>query len=160
MVAFLAGFTAVLVGGLLGLAFTAVRRFRDHDQILLRISESLERIAQGADEPLKDRLRDVEDLVDRLPKKWEDIKREAAAAETRARNHIRRAQKELDERGFTDPGVDQLGYELGVSNGDGGDPDGVRRVREEVASVAEQAGTQQVPGPVDWREATRVLKYG
>jgi len=150
----------MLVGGLFGLAFIAVRRFRDHDQILLRISGSLERIAEGPETSFSHRLVELEDLVDRLPKKWEDVKREAAAAEARARSHIRRAQKELEERGFEDPGVDQLAHELHVVDGDGGPDDGVRSVRGEVESVAGPPGEHVAPDPLDWREATLLHKFG
>lgn len=160
MVAFLAVTWAVSAAVLLGLAGAALRRSRDHDQLLLRISGTLERIAEGAEEDLKGRLRDVEDLVERLPKKWEDIKREAAAAETRSRNHIRRAQKELEERGFEDPGIDQLAHELRVHDGDGSENGGVRPLREGMDGSAEGAPPESLEGAEDWRAIARRLKYG
>ncbi len=160
MVAFLAVTWAVSAAVLLGLAGAALRRYRDHDQLILRISGTLERIAEGAEEDLKGRLRDVEDLVDRLPKKWEDIKREAAAAETRSRNHIRRAQKELEERGFEDPGIDQLAQELRVHDGDGSEDGGVQPLRSGVESGGDGAPPESFAGAEDWRAIASRKKYG
>jgi len=150
----------VFAVALIGVALAALARLRDVHTTFLAISASLSELAAGPEQGFSIRLRDVEDAVERLPKKWEDLKRDAAAAETRARAHIRRAQKELDERGFADPGVDQMAYELGVSDGVGGEDDGLRSVPGGVEGLEEQP----VPGPAaaeeDWlAEATRV-KFG
>jgi len=160
MVAFLAVTWAVSAAVLFGLAGAALRRSRDHDQLILRISGTLERIAEGAEEDHKGRLRDLEDQVERLPRKWEQIKREAAAAETRARNHIRRAQSELADRGFEDPGIDQLAQELRVHDGDGSENGGVQPLRSGMEGGGDGAPPESFAGAEDWRTIANRKKYG
>jgi len=136
----------------------ANRRIGIHVRALAPIEESLARMADGPEESFSHRLLDLEDAVDRLPKKWEEMVRAASAAEARARGHIKRAQKELEERGLSDEGIDQLGHELRVVDEDGGPGDGVQRLHESVD-----------PGPEDdtsdganenWRELARLRKFG
>ncbi len=125
---------------------------------IARISESLERIAEGPEKSFSHRMLDVEDAVDRLPKKWEDMLRASHAAEARARSHIKRAQKELEERGFADAGVDQLGMELRGLDEEGGPGDGLQPLPEDVDIGPEGASADQ--SNADWRELARQRKFG
>jgi len=133
----------------------AVFLFREHLKEIRGICQHLFVLSEGPEESLRVRMLDMEDAVERLPRKWEDIKREALASESRARAHIKRAQKELGDRGLADPGVDQLGRELSLLNGDGSEDETVPAVPE---SVAEPAAPDI--GPEDWRELTRNRKFG
>ena len=134
---------------------TAVSHSRDHLTAIQGLSEHLSTLADAPEKAFSIRLLDLEDSVERLPRKWEDIKREALAAESRARAHIKRAQKELDERGLSDPGVDQLGRELSLLDGDGGEEGGVSPVPQALADPP--AGDA---GPEDWAEVARNRKFG
>jgi len=115
-------------------------------------------MADGPEQSFSHRLLDLEDAVDRLPKKWEEMLRAASAAEARARQHIRRAQKELEERGFSDAGVDQLGHELRVVDEDGGPGDGVQPLLDGVDASSESPTLDQANE--NWRELARMRKFG
>jgi len=134
---------------------TAISHSRDHLTAIQGLREHLSTLAEAPEKAFSVRLLDLEDSVERLPRKWEDIKREALAAEARARAHIKRAQKELSERGLTDPGVDQLGRELSLVDGNGGENEGMPPVPQDVAVAASVD-----VGPQDWRELTRNRKFG
>lgn len=133
----------------------AVSVMREHATALEGCREHLSTISEGPEKVFSLRLLDLEDSVERLPRKWEDIKREALASESRARAHIKRAQKELSERGLTDPGVDQLGRELSLLDGDGSEEEGLSAVPENVAVPA----TGDV-GAQGWAELARNRKFG
>ena len=103
---------------------------------LQTLNEHLERLLVGVDET---RLRNLEDAIERLPRKWEDIKREAQAADARARHHARRVRQELEDRGLTDEGVEALAEQFQLVNDDGSTRGGVQPMRENMASVPEGA---------------------
>ncbi len=160
MVSVLAVIGAVLLLALVVGGRAAFRRFGDLPGTLEGIAGSLSKLAAGPEDTFSIRLRDIEDAVERLPKKWEDIKREAAAAETRARSHIRRAQKELEERGFSDAGVEQLGFELGLVDGGGGNPDGLHPLPNQVEEAAGKTPDNTTPDEGGWQEVARRRKFG
>ena len=56
-------------------------------------------------------------------------------AERRIRNAIQRARKELEARGYEDPGLEAEAHELRVVDGDGGKDGGLPAVSEKVAEV-------------------------
>jgi len=135
--------------------YTSVSIQRDHLKALQAACEHLSTLADAPEKAFSLRMLELEDSVERLPRKWEDIKREALAAEARARAHIKRAQKELSERGLADPGVDQLGRELSLLDGDGGEESGLSAVPQDVAVAAARD-----PEPEDWAEVARNHKFG
>lgn len=134
---------------------TVTLAMAEHLKTLEGVRGHLETLSAGPERAFSIRILDLEDAVERLPRKWEDIKREALAAESRARAHIKRAQKELDERGLSDPGVDQLGRELSLLNGGGSEEGEVSAVPEDVAL----APTVDA-GPEGWAEIARNHKFG
>ena len=113
---------------------------------------ALRAIQDGPEKGFSLRLLEVEDGLERLPKKWDDIKRAAEACESRARSHTKRALKELEEHGYSDPGVSQMAGELQLLNGEPSEPSGVQPLRDGV-EVAE-------PEISDWRAFTRLKKFG
>ena len=154
--------TVLILGAIWGAScwflVSALRRIGDHAGALASISGSLDRITEGPEASFSHRMLDLEDAVDRLPKKWEDMLRAASAAEARARQHIRRAQKELEERGFSDAGVDQLGHELHVVDEEGGPGDGVQPLLASVDDSPEGPTSDQANA--DWRDLARLRKFG
>jgi hypothetical protein len=107
---------------------------------------------------VRQEIRDLEDLVDRLPQRWEEIQRESARLDARARYAVQRTRKELEERGLADERLDELDTELRLIDGDRGGDGPVRAVP---GSVAQDQPTPDVPtGDEDWQQRTRALKWG
>lgn len=130
---------------------TAVRHLR-HVFEALRGIETLLREREAALETVfSERLKLVEQDVEGLPRKWEAIKREAAAAETRARYHANRAITELEEHGLTSPGLEGLARDLQLNDGRPGPEEGVPAMPE---------GVESGPEADDWRSQTLRRKYG
>ena len=73
----------------------------------------------------------------------EGIKR-VDRAERRIKQTVTRARKELEERGFTDPGLDAEAHELRVIDGEGGDVEGVPPVSEDVEEPGDEPSS--IPG--------------
>lgn len=105
---------------------------------------------------LERRLTAIEEGLDRLPSKWEDIKREAKSYYERARHHVRRTEAELEERGLRDPELADLSREFRLIHGDGGDPEGLPTVRPNVES--DQPPTP--PTEADWLTLANERKFG
>ncbi len=144
----------VLVAAFLAYGFLfalALRRFWGVPGDFRSGTESLRAIQAGPEQGFSLRLMEVEDGLERLPKKWEEIKREAQAAESRARSHTKRALKELEEHGYSDPGVTQMAGELQLLDGGGSEASGVQPVPEGMA-VDE-------PEVQDWRAVSRMRKF-
>ena len=81
------------------------------------------------------RLKDLEDAIDRLPSKWEEIKREAQSFYNRATHHVRRARKELEESGFRDPELDEIAqFDLLEGDARGSGEEGVHPLPTHVAA--------------------------
>jgi len=94
------------------------------------------------------RFRDLEDLVDRLPKRWDEIKREVARLDSRARYAVKGAREELAERGLEDDRLEELAGELHIVDGGGSGS-------EEVYAVP--TGVETSPESEDWRTAVRTM---
>ena len=62
-------------------------------------------------------------------------------AERRVRGVIQRARKELQARGYEDPGLEAEAHELRIVDGDGSKDGGVPPVPEEVAEVGGEASS-------------------
>ena len=62
-------------------------------------------------------------------------------AERRVRGVIQRARKELEARGYDDPGLEAEAHELRIVDGDGSKDGGVPPVSEEVAAVGGAASS-------------------
>lgn len=151
---------ATAVGALLlgGSALAAVVLFRVHLGSLDAIRELLARIAEGGETPMRVRVSDLEDAVERLPRRWEDIKREAARVDARARSVVARARQEFAESGLADERLETVADELGLRDGEGGGGGGVHAVRDQMAEVARATAPEPPAG--DWVERTRRLKWG
>lgn len=146
MTGVLAVFGAVLVVGS-GLAIrAALAVLRDIASNGSRTSQVLGDYLDGGAASQEARFRDLEDLVDRLPQRWEEIKREASRLDGRARYAVTSIKKELDDRGLEDAGVEGLANELQlVDAGSGGS--------ESVPAMPE--GMAQDLANADWRSVVR-----
>lgn len=150
----------VFAAAFLWLAKAALFRFGDVSESLRLICESLERVERGPGETFNRRLGELEELVDMLPRKWKDIERAALAAEGRARAHIKRVTKELNDRGFEDPGLEGAARELRLLDDDGGPDEGVRPLSEGVGDSA-QPDAVAAPSPdQNWLELALAAKFG
>lgn len=129
---------------------------------LVGIRTSLEHLHQASsdvvapaqpavDEALEARIRNLEDLVERLPQRWEDIRHEVERRENRARHHVRRVREKLEEHGLEDAAIEDLADELGIEDGSGSSAEGVRLVPPDMEI-----------GPVvdDSRARLLAMKYG
>lgn len=112
-----------------------------------RIVASIDAISKGLDRDstwntaeVEARFVALEDAVDRLPSKWEEVKREAKSFYQRALHHARRAQAELADRGFEDPELNDVAGHLRLLDGGGSDESPLQSVREGVED------DQQPPG--------------
>jgi len=62
-------------------------------------------------------------------------------AERRIRASVRRARKELLERGLVDDGLEAEDAQLREADGDGGDDDGLQLVQEELGQASDEASS-------------------
>ena len=127
------------------------KHYRAQNATLSLIHEALLDPNRDLRETFSERLKLLESDIEGLPRKWEAIKRESAAAETRARYHARRALDELEERGLTSPGLEAVASELFEVDGDRGELQRVQPVSESVESR---------PETHDYIELARMRKYG
>lgn len=100
---------------------------------------------------------ELRELCDRLPQKWEDIKREANSLYKRAHHHVRRTQEELERRGLRDPELDGLDVELRLVDGGGSDEEGVPALHSDLE------GPTSAPEPAavdDWLTLANRRKFG
>ena len=145
---------AVLLLLLIALSVASIQATRRTNRV---IQEGVEALHDSLKAPwgIEDERRIIalEDAIDRLPQKWEEIKAEARRSEQRARDHARSARKELEERGFESPGLEAVAQELRLVDGEGGDGEGMQPMRPPM-----EAG--QPPEPEDWNTATMRYKYG
>lgn len=114
---------------------------------------------EGPDRTWITRVTDLEDAVDRLPSKWDEMVALARRAEERNRGIVRGALEELEEAGYEHAGVEAAAQELRLRDGDGGSSGGVSPVRREVDSVS-QGAPEAAPDPErDWEAMTFAHKY-
>lgn len=92
---------------------------------------------EGDAKTVRQEIRDLEDLVDRLPQRWDEIRKEAARLDSRARHHASRALRELAESGVSDTGLEAVGAELHLVDGGPGGSEGVPAVPPGVANGSE-----------------------
>lgn len=141
-----------LLGGLLAVGWTAARLYRDLLQILREAVAELRKLREGPEASIGRRIRELEDAVDMLPTKWDQIRRQAEAAESRARYHVRKALDGAD--GGDVAGLAQLAGEFGLlSSGDdeGSGEEGVPAMHPRMESE---------PQSDDWRARANAKKYG
>lgn len=135
------GVIGLVVGGALGVlsaTFLHIRADLDEvAEVLRAVVGALEEVAEGFQAPDIVRLRDLEDQVERLPKRWEEFKNEATRAESRARAIVRDARRELAESGYEHAALEAQGAELRLHDGDGGEGEGVQSVRRAVGGDAQ-----------------------
>lgn len=149
---------ALISAALLALGVRALAVFGDLSAALTGIWETLAQGLDASEGSVRQEIRDLEDLVDRLPQRWEEIQRESARLDARARYAVQRTRKELEERGLADERLDELDTELRLIDGDRG---GVGPMREVPGGVAETQPTpDQQAGDEDWQQRTRALKWG
>lgn len=107
---------------------------------------------EPAEAEVRRRLADLEDLVERLPARWEEFKNEARRAEGRARKIVESAREELAEHGFEHAGVEAQAAELRLVDAGGGGEEAVPAVRQDLESPP--------TAPSDWRSLARGVKFG
>ncbi len=125
--------------------------FGDHLERMAALEVALQALSSVDHTPLYDRIALLEADVEGLPRKWEDVRRLAAAAETRARYHATRALDQLEEAGLTSPGLEGIAQDLFGVDGGGGPERELLPVSENVAVP---------PTTLDWYAETQRMKYG
>lgn len=109
----------------------------------------------GSDVEWTRRVRELEDIVDLLPSKWEQFKEQARAAEERTRARVRRAVEGIEDG---DPDayarIGALAEQHGLEHGAGGPEGGVPPMPPDVAGPPEEPD-----GPEDWIQAVNVRKF-
>lgn len=158
MVSVLAVISAVFLTlfGVLGRA--ALPHIREIGGALSRIASALEGAIDAGAKSVRAEIRDLEDLVDRLPRRWEEIQDEARRLDGRARYAASSARKELAEHGLTDDKLEALALELQLGNDDGG---GISELSPMPEAVAGVPGPALVAEPAqDWRDEARLRKFG
>lgn len=149
---------AVIAVALVALAVAAVRFLGWFPEALAGLQAAVQRGESGPGTVTEQRFRDLEDLVARLPARWEDVKREASRLDSRARYAVSRTRKELAARGLADERLDELGDELGDVDGDGGDDGGLLSMSKEVADIPRIPQHSSPSG--DWQALARARKFG
>jgi len=97
--------------------------------------------------------------MDSLPKKWDDIKRDARRIEERTRGRIRRAQQELEDGG--DPaGIEYEGEASGTLAEDGEGAARVPRMPARMEGGPGRAPATPAPNPVDELRRLQLRKHG
>jgi len=81
---------------------------------------------------------ELAELVDYLPKKWEDINLKARSFYDRATYAVRRTRKELAALELGDEALDDLDEDIHELHGKRGEDDGVPEVQEAVGGAAEE----------------------
>ena len=109
-------------------------------------TKAISKAFEGDDKTSEARFRDLEDLVDRLPSRWEEIKRESARLDSRARYAVKGIRQELAERGEEADSIEELAAELQLPDAERSQPEGVHPMPPSVA-VNEQIA--------DWRSVLR-----
>lgn len=137
------GVLALGVAAIAAVVFFVVRKWANP-----LLEAVLERYWSARWQELIDRVSSLEADVDTLPRVWEEFAGDAKKAQDRARWHVRRARKELQERGFTDDELDTLDSTLRPIDGDRGNGSGMSGLQDPVAPVP--------PPPESWQ--TKALR--
>lgn len=141
----------LVLSGTLPLAFALWKGTRELSE---SVRACLERVE---DHELSDRVRELEDLCDRLPAKWGEFAQLAKRAEERARAVVRSARKELEASGVDHAGLEAEAGELRLLDDDGGGDGEVQPVRGGMARTPRPA---EEPPPLTWEQQTIAYKYG
>jgi len=105
---------------------------------------------------ISNRVRVLEDQVDRLPHKWAEMVDMANRSEGRTRAIVKRARKEFADLGFEHASLDAEAANLRLVDGEGSEDSELQPVRRSLAAPVVTS-----PGPeADWKEMTRRKKYG
>lgn len=133
---------ALGVGGLLFWAVSGP--FRVFHREIIGALEGLAMALRGGEETHR-RLMELEEAVDRLPAKWEDVKREANSFYSRGLHHVRRVREELEARGLRDTELDDLDGQLRPLDEPGSESEGVPPVSGDVGGAGEVPTTSGQP---------------
>jgi len=85
------------------------------------------------------RVASLEADVTDLPRTWGEFAADAKKRQERARWHVRRVKRELEDRGLADAEIDDLDTTLRVIDGEGGGASGVHEVSSDVGQAPEPA---------------------
>lgn len=102
---------------------------------------------------LDKRVTKLEELVDALPVKWEEMLKHAQRSESRVRAVVRRARQEFAENGLLSPETEAAAEELRDGDGETGDVEQLLALRRAVEANQGQAEP-------DWEQVTRLAKFG
>lgn len=159
MIELLLAALGVLFVGATGAVLRSMERTRvENSRTVDALVEVLGQSDGGISEDVERRLMVLEDAVDRLPSKWDEVKREAKNFYQRAGHHVRRARTELSERGFADPELEQLSNDLLPIDGGGGSEEGLQHVRAGMAEIPR--AVEEAEPQLDWNQITLMRKYG
>lgn len=84
---------------------------------------------------IDDRLSALENDVGSLPRVWEEFAKDAKKSQERARWHVRRVKKELEERGLSDGELDSLDSEIRTRDGERGNGQGLLPLHDAMAEI-------------------------
>lgn len=84
------------------------------------------------------RIEACEEELDRLPRVWEEFARDAKRSQERARWHVRRVKKELENLGLADGEIDTIDSNLRPLDADGSGEEGVLPLRDAVAKAPQK----------------------
>lgn len=102
-------------------------------------------VGRYVDDPIRllhERLKTLENDVDELPRKWQEIERDSKKLRDRATYHVRRVRAELDQLDLADPELDALASDLRGRDGEPGEQGELLPVP---AAVAEVTPAQEDP---------------
>jgi len=142
----------ILAAALIGVGLLIRAAVRELRRSLRDIAAELEAARAGPEAHFSQRLLELETMVDTLPQRWEQIKREATRAEGRARAIVADARRELAASGLSSPAVDEQARELRLVDGEGGRGEAMPAVHQNVEGSA--------PAAQDWRAAGIARKFG
>lgn len=97
---------------------------------------TLESYWRGRWDIIDERLESLETDVAQLPRVWEEFASEAKKSQERARWHVRRVKKELEQRGLTDDEINSLDSEIRNRDGAGGDQGELLDLSDAMAKVS------------------------
>jgi len=141
----LLGLVVALFGTILGVAWWMDRRMAAREPVReTKTDPAWEPIARELDglttdvAQLQKDVRELAELVDYLPKKWEDINLKARSFYDRATYAVRRTRKELAALELGDDALDDLDEDVRELHGERGEEDGVPDVQEGVGGADEE----------------------
>lgn len=135
--------------------------------LLAPIHRLLEASPSQLSSDVQKQLRDLEDLVDRLPQRWELLKEEAnaifnraRAAEERTRGAVNRARQELADRGLLDDGIEEQARELRLLDGGGSEEEGMPAMHQGMADGGQPVQPRPMTEAEEEEFVRRALRGG